>query len=91
MAYPGKYVVMARRKGDRWYIAGIYGENSERTITLHVLSLATNLRAFLSRFIWLKELVKRNINFSQNNKYYYDPYGGFVIKTISGNKLGTNK
>ena len=29
--YPGKYVVLARRKGKVWYIAGINGENSERT------------------------------------------------------------
>ncbi|MBO5296768.1 MAG: glycoside hydrolase family 97 catalytic domain-containing protein [Candidatus Homeothermus sp.] len=32
--YPGDYVVMARRKGDRWYIAGINGTDSARDITL---------------------------------------------------------
>ncbi|MGE5798434.1 MAG: glycoside hydrolase family 97 catalytic domain-containing protein, partial [Ignavibacteria bacterium] len=34
--YPGKFVVLARQKGERWYIAGINGENSERKITLNV-------------------------------------------------------
>jgi alpha-glucosidase len=29
--YPGKYVVMARRKGTTWYIGGINGENRELT------------------------------------------------------------
>lgn len=31
--YPGEYVVMARRKGNRWYIAGINGTDSEKAIT----------------------------------------------------------
>jgi hypothetical protein len=28
--YPGKFVVMARRKGDTWYLGGINGENQPR-------------------------------------------------------------
>lgn len=32
--YPGDYVVMARRKGDRWYIAGINGTDNRKEITL---------------------------------------------------------
>ncbi|MCA9237418.1 MAG: glycoside hydrolase family 97 catalytic domain-containing protein [Planctomycetales bacterium] len=31
---PGKYVVLARRAGDRWWIAGINGEDAPRTIDL---------------------------------------------------------
>ncbi|OPZ94437.1 MAG: Retaining alpha-galactosidase precursor [Bacteroidetes bacterium ADurb.Bin416] len=32
--YPGKYVVMARRKGDTWYIAGINAQDEPAAITL---------------------------------------------------------
>lgn len=32
--YPGKEVVIARRKGDRWYIGGINGENKAKEITI---------------------------------------------------------
>lgn len=32
--YPGDYVVMARRKGDVWYVAGINGTNSEKTVSI---------------------------------------------------------
>lgn len=32
--YPGKYVVIARRSGNRWYIAGINGEKNEKKINL---------------------------------------------------------
>ena len=31
--YPGKYVVLARKTGGVWYIAGINGEHSPHTIT----------------------------------------------------------
>lgn len=30
--YPGEYVVIARRKGDTWYVAGINGTDEEKTI-----------------------------------------------------------
>lgn len=30
--YPGKFVVIARRKGGDWYVAGINGEESPRTV-----------------------------------------------------------
>ncbi len=30
--YPGKYCVIARRKGDKWYIAAINGENQSKDI-----------------------------------------------------------
>ena len=33
--YPGKLVVMARRKGNTWYIAGINGENSAKNISVN--------------------------------------------------------
>jgi hypothetical protein len=34
--YPGKYVIMARRCGDKWYVVGINAENEplKQTITL---------------------------------------------------------
>ncbi|MGW8316711.1 MAG: glycoside hydrolase family 97 catalytic domain-containing protein, partial [Bacteroidales bacterium] len=32
--YPGKEVVIARRKGDRWYLAGMNGEPVTKTLTL---------------------------------------------------------
>ncbi|WP_240348396.1 glycoside hydrolase family 97 protein [Longitalea arenae] len=32
--YPGKYAVFARRSGNRWYIAGINGDKTEKKIDL---------------------------------------------------------
>lgn len=32
--YPGKLVIIARRKGDRWFIGGINGENRAREVSV---------------------------------------------------------
>jgi alpha-glucosidase len=32
--YPGKFYVVARKAGSKWYVAGINGENSEKQLTL---------------------------------------------------------
>ncbi|MAT69246.1 MAG: alpha-glucosidase [Planctomycetaceae bacterium] len=37
--YPGKYVVMARLRGDRWWIAGINGEDGPRRVELDLDAL----------------------------------------------------
>jgi alpha-glucosidase len=36
--YPGKYIVIARRSGNRWYIAGINGDTTEKKINLDFTS-----------------------------------------------------
>ena len=38
--YPGKYVVMARRHGQRWYVAGLNAEAQPLTLTLTMPELA---------------------------------------------------
>jgi hypothetical protein len=37
--YPGKDIVMARRKGTTWYIGGINGENQEKDMTIDLSRL----------------------------------------------------
>lgn len=46
--YPGKYVLFARRKGTKWYIAGINGENRtlKTKIKLEMLAAGTALRCY---------------------------------------------
>jgi alpha-glucosidase len=41
--FPGKFFVVARRTGNKWYVAGINGENNERNITMN-LSFLKNKR-----------------------------------------------
>ena len=37
--YPGKYVVLARKAGGKWVLAGINGENAEKKLTLDLSEL----------------------------------------------------
>ena len=34
--YPGRYVVLARRHGDKWYIAGLNAQKTPQTVTINV-------------------------------------------------------
>ena len=46
--YPGRYVIMARRSGDKWYIAGINAEEKpvKQTITLPMLQKNANVTLY---------------------------------------------
>jgi hypothetical protein len=80
---PGKYVVVARKKGDQWYIAGINGENSERTVTLHVPFINKSSRGILiTDSEDTKDFISKGINFSKPITLEMYPHGGFVIKTL---------
>lgn len=82
--YPGKYVVLARKKGDRWFIAGINGENSERKITLNFpFSNNTSKGIIITDSDNAKDFIKRDIDFSSPLNLTLQPHGGFVIKTLS--------
>lgn len=77
--YPGKFAVLARRAGNTWYVAGINGENNERTlnIDLSVLGDLSNL-VLITDGDGPRELVKympeeTNLDISLR------PCGGFVL------------
>ena len=81
--FPGKYVVLARKKGDRWYIAGINGENSQRTITLDVPFISNSTTGFLiTDSTDAKDLIKKSVDLSKPIKLDMYPHGGFVIRTL---------
>ncbi len=80
--YPGKFVILARKKGDMWYIAGINGENSTRTIELNVSFLSKNSKGFIiTDSDDEKHFLRHDVNLSKPLKINLHPYGGFVIKT----------
>ena len=46
--YPGKYVILARRSGDMWYVAGVNAESQplKETITLPMFIKGTSLQVY---------------------------------------------
>jgi hypothetical protein len=76
--FPGKYIVMARKKDNVWFIVGTNGENTVKEIEID-LSFVTNKTGFI---IDENENGFKNEIISKDNKLKVKmkPYGGFVIK-----------
>ncbi len=81
--YPGKYVIIARRSGDTWYMAGINGEDNEKEIDV-VLPFVDNAGSFMmitdgdnDRSFSMKKFKYEK---GKNIKATLKAYGGFVLK-----------
>ncbi len=82
--WPGKEMVMARRHGDCWYIAGINGEGDSKDIdlelpflpegnyTAELITDGESKRSFSTRYI--------KVNSNKKTKMALLPHGGFVLK-----------
>lgn len=80
--YPGEYVVMARRKGTTWYLAGINGTTSHKKLTV-VLDFLQNANYQMNLFTDGKEATQIRTFGSQVSKSdkletEWLPEGGFV-------------
>jgi alpha-glucosidase len=81
--YPGKFVAMARKGDGRWYVAGINGENSARTLELDLSELGINDMVTL-----ITDSGDGNMSFRQKQfalpddeklEITLEPNGGFVL------------
>lgn len=76
--YPGKYIVMARKKDNVWFIVGINGENTAKEIEIDLSFVTTK-----SGYIILeneKGFEQQMISKTKKLKITMSPYGGFVAK-----------
>ena len=76
--YPGKYIIMARKKDKVWHIVGINGETTAKEIDID-LSFVTNSKGF--------SIAEDENGFQQlpvakttKLKVTMKPHGGFVVK-----------
>ena len=76
--YPGKFIVMARKKDNVWHIVGVNGENTPKEITID-LSFATNNSGILITDAE-KGFRTETVNKSTAFKIVMKPNGGFVLK-----------
>ena len=77
--FPGKLYVVARRKGDSWYVAGINGENVEKTLTLD-LSFLSNKKGNLISY---DQENTKDLNFKQQS--VTTPKNGKMNVVLKGN------
>lgn len=84
--YPGTEVVLARKKGNRWYITGINGTNEKRVLSFSTDRLRMDNN---TQCIMLKDgdngkdfnISKEKINTSESINIPCLPMGGFMIVT----------
>jgi alpha-glucosidase len=79
--YPGKYAVVARRSGNRWYIAGINGDKNEKKINLDLTSFKKNKVTLFTDGTGSELFSKAVLNAAKQNKYdiTLNANGGFVM------------
>jgi hypothetical protein len=81
--FPGKYVVIARRSADTWYVAGINAEKEPRAVRLDLRSLSAQGGTLIT------DGSGANLSFTQASidarsndvKLTIAPRGGFVFVT----------
>ena len=80
--YPGKSVVLARQKGETWYIAGINGTDEEMDIAFNLKSLrnAAKKGILIMDGAQQTSFDIKNYTFSKQNSIHCMPRGGFVIE-----------
>lgn len=77
--YPGKYVVMARRNGSAWYVAGINGQNSEEKLNADLSFLKGKWSGILITDGPDRTFVRKPLESVNSCEVELKPYGGFVI------------
>ena len=78
--YPGKYVILARRHGDKWYIAGINAEKTAKNLKLKLPMLADG-KAKIYNDDKNKNASLEDIKISKKGEISItiQPNGGFVL------------
>jgi hypothetical protein len=79
--YPGKYLIIGRRAGTKWYIAGINGESSEKTWEIDMSFLPKKKGELFMDDVADSMPAKRSVTIPGNKKLKLDvkPNGGFVM------------
>lgn len=79
--FPGEYVVIGRRSGSKWYIAGINGQDKELTVSVDLSAFkGSKVSSITDGEEVLTFAREENINAKSSKSVTMKPYGGFVIE-----------
>jgi alpha-glucosidase len=76
--YPGRLVIIARRAGERWYVAGINGENVEKNVSMDLSFIDQQKGSLFSDGKEQFSFSTQQVELSGNNNYEISlkPNGG---------------
>ena len=80
--YPGKYVVMARRHGDDWYVAGLNAQDTPISLSLNLpmLSAQASYTYLVDDTKGLPMQTSIKANKKERFNVVIQPHGGIIIK-----------
>ena len=79
--YPGKYVVLARRHGNHWYIAGLNAEKEAKKLTLQLPMLAgQTVDYYTDNAEGYAELKQMKVDKKGQVKVVIQPNGGIILQ-----------
>ncbi len=80
-AYPGKYVIIARRKDNKWFVAGINGEGIEKDVSVFLPFIKQKEGLLIMEGDSLRSFRKEEILLDEYGKYELSlkGYGGFLM------------
>ncbi|MFA6581291.1 MAG: glycoside hydrolase family 97 catalytic domain-containing protein [Paludibacter sp.] len=80
--FPGKYVVLARKSGEKWYLAGINSQTETQKLTIDLSPFKTDLKAvsLITDGDTNRSFVQNKIDISTHKlEVEIKPNGGFVV------------
>ena len=79
--YPGKYVVLARRSGDKWYIAGLNAEKEDKELKLELPMLegVSKVNYYTDNNDGYAVLTELKVDSSGTVKVSMKSNGGFIL------------
>jgi alpha-glucosidase len=77
--YPGKYVVLARKAGNKWYVVCINGENAERTINLDLALFKKSKGNLITDGNEVLSFTITPVQSNSTKQVKVQPHGGFVM------------
>ena len=80
--YPGKFVVLARKSGEKWYIAGLNAEKESKELMIDVSSMfegASTVNYYTDNEQGYATLSELKVDNSRKVKAIMKPNGGFII------------
>ena len=84
--YPGKYIVMARRTGDKWYVVGLNATNAPLKLDISIPMFAGTTAAYYydkpsKKSLWPESILgKIKVDAKGKTKITIQPNGGIIIK-----------
>ena len=80
--YPGKYVVLARRNGNNWYIAGLNAEKNDKELLLELPMLKglTKINYYTDDYDGYAILSELKVDSNEKVKVIMRNNGGFILK-----------